>query len=265
MNSVMKRRNLSVIGCLLMLTSISFSQSSIKFPIEIHDFGYVLEGTQASYLFKFENNGDDSLKLTEVRPSCGCTTPNWPRQAILSGDESEIAVSYNSQGRVGAFYKTIHVSSNAKEGSKDLIIKGVVISPSMLPSDTLKSTNKTAKPSLVFDKKLVNYGKTEKGKSVYQDVVITNISKVKVIIKSTSTGCGCTGTDSDIEIAPGQKKTISVRYSPREIGMHSDVLVLLTDDIQQPVYELKLSAEVQESLATPKNLLENSQGGGFGF
>ena len=248
-----------------MLTSMSFSQSSIKFPVEIHDFGYVLEGTQASYVFKFENNGNDSLKLSDVRPSCGCTTPNWPRQAILSGEESEIAVSYNSQGRVGVFYKTIHVNSNAKEGSKDLIIKGVVISPNMLPSDSLKSASKTAKPSLIFDKKIVNYGKTEKGKSVFQEVVIANTSKVKVTVKSTSAGCSCIGTDSDIVIDPGQKKTINVRYSPREIGVHSDVLVLLTDDIQQPVYELKLSAEVQESLATPKNLLENNQGGGFGF
>lgn len=242
-----------------------YAQSSIKFQEKTHDFGYVLEGIQASHTFKFENNGEDTLLLSEVRPSCGCTTPNWPRQGIVSGDNSEIHVSYNSQGRVGTFDKSIHVASNAKEGDLDLKIKGVVISKNDLPTDSMKLASKSKSASLVFEKSTFNLGKLERSKSSTQEVVVKNTGSSIIKIKSASSGCSCVNIDVNLELLPGQTKSFKVRYTPRDLGMQADRLVLLTDDVFKPVYELVLSADVQETLVIPQNLMENKQNVGFGF
>ena len=64
-----------------------------------------------------------------MRASCGCTTPEWPKEAILPGQTSKITAVYNTQGRLGDFTKTITVESNATEPSKVITIKGKVIKP----------------------------------------------------------------------------------------------------------------------------------------
>ncbi len=261
----MKNSKICLLGALISVSSLGFCQASIQFKERIHDFGFVKEGDLANYTFSFENNGSDSLKLSEVRPQCGCTTPNWSKDGIPSGDESEIQVSYNSQGRVGTFYKNIHVTSNAKEGELDLVIKGVVISKNDLPSDSMVKLVKNPKPSLVFQKTVLNFGKVEKGKTSYQEVIVKNTGKQLVKIKSSNAGCNCVGLDGVLELASGESKTLNLRFSPREIGTQTEVLVILTDDVSNPVYSIKMVAESQETLVVPKNILENNQNSGFGF
>jgi hypothetical protein len=59
--------------------------------------------------------------------SCGCTTPNWPKEPILPGAKSTITVTYNPAGRPGRFEKTITVTSNAEPATQLLKILGEVI------------------------------------------------------------------------------------------------------------------------------------------
>lgn len=101
----------------------------IKFAQEAFDFGTVVEGPQATHEFKFKNEGKEPLILSNVKASCGCTVPTWPKEPILPGKESVITATYNTQGRVGAFTKTITIESNADGGSKVITIKGEVIKP----------------------------------------------------------------------------------------------------------------------------------------
>lgn len=101
----------------------------IKLVQESFDFGTVIEGPQASHEFKFKNEGKEPLILSNVKASCGCTVPTWPKEPILPGKESMITATYNTQGRVGPFTKTITIESNADGGNKVITIKGEVIKP----------------------------------------------------------------------------------------------------------------------------------------
>lgn len=101
----------------------------IKFEKEVHDFGTITEGTQATYEFKFTNTGGkEPLILTNVQASCGCTTPSYTKEPVAKGKSGSVKAVYNSSGRPGPFTKTITVSSNAKGGNnvKLLTIKGNV-------------------------------------------------------------------------------------------------------------------------------------------
>ena len=100
--------------------------SSIEFAELNHDFGNIIEGELASFEFKFTNTGTSPIKLTNVRASCGCTTPVWTKEEVAPGETGVITAQYNSKGRVGTFHKSITVNSTG--GNVALTIKGVVIS-----------------------------------------------------------------------------------------------------------------------------------------
>ncbi len=101
--------------------------AKLNFKTETHDFGEVPEGPQVTYEFKFSNAGKEPLILSNVRASCGCTVPTWPKEPVLPGKDAVILVTYNTQGRPGSFNKSITITSNADEPNKIIYIKGEVV------------------------------------------------------------------------------------------------------------------------------------------
>lgn len=99
----------------------------LDFKEESYNFGEITEGPQVTHEFKFVNNGKEPLILANVKASCGCTTPSWPKDPILPGKEATILVTYNTQGRPGNFNKSITITSNATAPSKVIYIKGQVV------------------------------------------------------------------------------------------------------------------------------------------
>ena len=110
-----------------------FSQSSkIVFENSEHDFGEIQEkGGKVSYKFSFKNVGDEPLLILSVKPSCGCTTPNWSKNPIKPGEEGFIIAQYNPRGRPGVFRKSLNVVTNQsiidKPNNIYIYIKGNVL------------------------------------------------------------------------------------------------------------------------------------------
>lgn len=91
-----------------------------------HDFGVIPQGTPASYTFVIKNTGKAPLVLTSVQPSCGCTSPEWPKEPIKPGGSGNIKVTYNAAG-TGTFTKNVTVTSNAAATPQIMLyIKGEV-------------------------------------------------------------------------------------------------------------------------------------------
>lgn len=101
------------------------SNAGITFKGIVHNFGNIIEGQIATHDFQFTNNGTEPLKLTQVKASCGCTTPKYPTTDIMPGETANIKAEYNSSGRPGTFNKNIFVTSNA--GDVTLTISGNVV------------------------------------------------------------------------------------------------------------------------------------------
>jgi len=89
-----------------------------------HDFGMIPQGKPVFYFFEVVNTGTTPLKLDNVQASCGCTTPEWNREAIPAGSVDKIRVGYNAASE-GVFdkYITIMYEGNL---TKQLHIKGTV-------------------------------------------------------------------------------------------------------------------------------------------
>jgi archaellum component FlaG (FlaF/FlaG flagellin family) len=127
------------------------NQAEIQFEEDQHDFGTIKEGTMATYEFKFKNIGKEPLILTNVQASCGCTTPQWPKEPIAPGKTGIITATYNSHNRPGQFNKAITVTSNAKTISKVITIRGYVEQPPAAPavpqSPVVQPSNSNSKPA----------------------------------------------------------------------------------------------------------------------
>lgn len=90
-----------------------------------HNFGKIPQGKPVTYVFNVNNNSKDSLKISNVQASCGCTTPEWEQnKTIAPGGTTKITVGYNAAAE-GPFNKVITVSYNGTM-SKQLFIKGEV-------------------------------------------------------------------------------------------------------------------------------------------
>lgn len=97
----------------------------IEFANLEHDYGTITQGADGNCEFVFTNTGTQPLTLENVRSSCGCTVPNWPKEPIAPGQTGVIKVKYDTQ-RVGPISKTITVTSNGSETPLILKIKGKV-------------------------------------------------------------------------------------------------------------------------------------------
>lgn len=99
--------------------------AEITFDKETHDFGIIPQGVPASYTFIVTNKGKAPLIITNAAAGCGCTTPEWTKEAIKPGGKGYIKATYNAASP-GVFMKTVTVTSNASRESVTLTIKGEV-------------------------------------------------------------------------------------------------------------------------------------------
>ncbi len=99
---------------------------NIEFTYTEYDYGEVIRGGDGKSEFIFKNTGNEPLILSNVKSTCGCTVPSWPREPVKPGESAKIVVNY-STNRMGPINKSITVSSNAISGPVVLRIKGNVV------------------------------------------------------------------------------------------------------------------------------------------
>ena len=128
----MKSKFLSILACVLMVSTIATAQNQEKkgkltFDKTTHDFGKVNEEVgKATYSFEFTNTGDAPVIISNVTASCGCTTPEWSKEPVLPGKTAKVTVGYSTIGRPGPFVKSLTVMNNGDPASIPLQIKGDV-------------------------------------------------------------------------------------------------------------------------------------------
>ena len=107
---------------------------------ETIDYGTIPHNADGKREFVFVNNGNKPLIITNAQGSCGCTVPTFPKEPIAPGAKAVIGVKYATD-RVGAFTKTVTITSNASATPKVLTIKGTVLpDPNKKPAEPAAPT-----------------------------------------------------------------------------------------------------------------------------
>ncbi|WAC09828.1 DUF1573 domain-containing protein [Dyadobacter pollutisoli] len=119
-------------GCSKKEDKSEAEQADSKMPVfalidsSSFDFGTIQEGAIVEHSFKFRNDGEYPLILNNITSSCGCTTPEWPKEPIGPKETSSIKVRFDSKHKSGPQVKTITVYANTEPAYSELRLKGVV-------------------------------------------------------------------------------------------------------------------------------------------
>lgn len=103
-----------------------------KFPTMVfeekeHDFGDVEEGDVLEHTFKFTNEGNAPLIITDAKASCGCTVPSIPKnEPIAVGETREMVVKFNTRGKPNKQMKQVRITANTESGRESVRIKAFV-------------------------------------------------------------------------------------------------------------------------------------------
>ena len=101
--------------------------AKIRFVETEHNYGDLQKGGNGDCEFTFKNEGNEPLILSNVKASCGCTTPSYTQKPVMPGQTGTIKVHYNTNN-VGGFSKTVTVTSNAVDNPRVVLkIKGNVV------------------------------------------------------------------------------------------------------------------------------------------
>jgi len=96
------------------------------------DFGKIQQGRPVTHEFIVSNVSKDTLKIEDVRASCGCTTPVWKREPVMANSSTKITVGYNAYAE-GPFEKTVTIFFNGGQ-TKMMTIKGNVYKAPAAPA-----------------------------------------------------------------------------------------------------------------------------------
>jgi hypothetical protein len=239
------------IGLALVLFTITlFAQQNkqIKFNEETHDFGTIVEHKgPVTHEFVFTNNSNRPVKILNVQPSCGCTTPGWTKEAVEPGKNGIVKASFNPQGRPGFFTKSLTVTTDLEASPIILQIKGQVTNE----GETNSSDFSVVNGSLKFRTSSFNLGKVFiKDEFTTREFQVYN-GGTKAI---NFNGNFITPKYIKVDVQPrtlaqGEKAIVRISYNGKmknQYGFQSDNIELPTDDETNPVKSISVYATLED-------------------
>ncbi len=106
----------------------------MAFETTDHDFGTIKEGEVVEYTYAFKNTGEAPLVIQGAQGSCGCTVPDWSKEAIPVGGTGYVKAKFDSNGRTNIQNKTVTVTANTYPKTMTLRFKAMVIPKSETPA-----------------------------------------------------------------------------------------------------------------------------------
>jgi hypothetical protein len=95
----------------------------IKVNTEKFDFGKIKQGVPVSTYFEVTNVSDKPVVIENAWGSCGCTTPEVPKEPIAPKSTVKLKVNYNAAA-MGQFTKDVSIKLAGVNEVKKVIITG---------------------------------------------------------------------------------------------------------------------------------------------
>lgn len=110
------RKSLSIMLFLVLATATTtelvFAAPKLKIDSTHFDFGYTPEGLPVVHKYRAYNVGTDTLRISRVRPSCGCTSVPVAKKILPPGDSTDLELRFDTKRFKGQISKSAAVESN---------------------------------------------------------------------------------------------------------------------------------------------------------
>ncbi len=239
-----------LIGCAVMATAATVAVAQPKIEViggETFDWGKV-KPPKEGYLeatIKMKNVGTEVLKLTEIRPGCGCTKTDPDKTELKPGEVSTMGVKLNiGPMQSGPLTKSITVRSNSAgaDSVKYLFLKADVVRALALS------------PSIYFSFTDLKVGQESTTKV---DVMNNDAEPITISDFTADNGLVLNVTGKKV-IKPGEKLELIAKTIPQAKGSYQATVTFKTSHPDHPTMEIKAYGMVMDTQspvyqATPKN------------
>lgn len=219
----------------LFVASIAYAAPQVVWIKDSHDFGTFREECgEVTCSMQFVNTGDTPVAITDMRVTCGCTTPRYPKGEIAPGDTAAVTVTYSALGRPGRFKKKVYVYTDADDERHTLTVSGVVIGD----ENTLKSRYPVAAGKMRLRNNTVAFGEMSRGKIKTAFIDAYNHSADTLYPEWKNVPEYLSVISTPAAVAPGEQVSFSFYLNTNKCpqwGMNEIELILLTDKDGQEI------------------------------
>ncbi len=106
-------RNLCL-GCLL-LAWPAWAQAKLNFETTAQTLPTKWSDKSVTAVYKFTNTGTETVKITDMQSSCGCTVPVLDKKEYAPGESGELKAVFTPGDKIGPQNKTITLKTDLKE------------------------------------------------------------------------------------------------------------------------------------------------------
>lgn len=209
------------------------------------DFGFVPQHSAICHKFWLLSTGDDSLKILNVIPGCGCTKAPLKTNLIAAGDSTELEVIFSTKSYRNRVTKTPTIETNEGPPNKRVTIHSTVVTR---PDSTY--------PLIINPYKLDLSSSSEKTVNK-MEFTIQNVSDAKLEVKLVSTDGDYFEVEIPSSIGAGKTGNGEIKLNESVVGesFEKSFTIELNDEAKSR-FTVPIKRTV--SLAGPNTAAKNS-------
>ncbi len=238
---------------LLLTNAISAQENGPVLTWETNniDFGDINEEDgNVTKRFEFTNTGSLPLVITNVKPSCGCTSSNYTKEPVAPGAKGFVDATYNPLQRPGKFSKSITVMTNATPPSSIIKFYGNVIPK----PKTLADVYPQKIGSLSSETKHIALMKVANNTTKTESIGVANTTESDINITFKNVPSHITVQATPKTLKPQEEGKIIVTYDASkkdDWGFIIDKITVQTNnDAESEDNKLSVSATIYEDFTT---------------
>jgi hypothetical protein len=220
-------RSALLVAALLGITAVAMSQPKISVDKTKVDMGVIYNGETKKVRIVIKNIGSDTLKISNVSTSCGCTTAKRPKDYLRRGEQDAIEVEFNSTGFRGQVEKHVSIMTNDPVASTTEVT---------LIGNVIEELQPVGNASVIW------LGSVPVGKEVTQSVTFKNISgKIMTLTGYTSSSPYIKVLFGQRTVLPADTIRLDIKVTSKKNDYVSEQVFLETDSKKQPKVPVRVT------------------------
>ncbi|MFM7158134.1 MAG: DUF1573 domain-containing protein [Bacteroidota bacterium] len=225
----------------LMIFAGSFAYAQPKLTIiggDTHDWGKVKpKDDPLKATIKIKNEGNELLKISDVRPGCGCTTAPLDKKELNPGEIASMDVTLKLGATSGMMTKSITINSNdPQSATKVLYLKADVV-----------------RPIQILPTQYFSFGEMTVGTKSEAKLIIKNTSTQDIVLSDFESLAGITlNLTKPTTIPGGGEVELIAKVTPNDKGYFNGVVKMKTNHPDYASLDIIAYGNVKPSVVDPK-------------
>ncbi|MFA6403043.1 MAG: DUF1573 domain-containing protein [Salinivirgaceae bacterium] len=239
-----------VVALLAMIANSNAQQvgPNISWDNPNHEFGDIKEEAgKVTHNFTFTNTGNEPLTITNVRPSCGCTSSDYTKEPVAPGANGYVSATFNPENRPGKFSKSITITTNCNPPTSNLRFTGNVITkPQTVEDEYPRNLGELRLKTNHLALMKVSFSEVKQG-----ELEMINTTDHNLTISFRNVPSHLQVKAEPENLLPGAKGLIKVTYDAKKKGdwgfLMDKVTVAINGDTDQNKNSISVSATIEEN------------------